>query len=393
MFADSRFGYMSQVRFYASYSVTPIHYLSEIPQSLSNQVTAILKSRSELQEENLQLQEELLLQQYQLQKIDHLTAENERLNELLNSSAIVDDIVVRAQLVSESPDPFRKQVLINKGSIHGVYDGQPVLDADGLFGQVVSIEPYYSWVQLITDPQHSTPVQVNRNGIRAVVSGTQSSLHEMVMNNMTGNADIEVGDMLVTSGLGQRFPAGYKVGVITRIVRDPGQPFARVGSETLRASHGIWVIVASFLAASLLLVMPLPNWLEYYRPEWMALVVIYWAMALPHKIGLASAWALGFFVDVLEGSLLGLNGLVLALVTYLALSLYQRLRMFTMLQQASTVFMLVGIHQLVSFWILTVSNQNTSPNLMFLVSAVTSAIIWPIVFYILRYLRRTFRVV
>ncbi|MDC1437111.1 rod shape-determining protein MreD [Gammaproteobacteria bacterium] len=166
-----------------------------------------------------------------------------------------------------------------------------------------------------------------------------------------------------------------------------------VGSETLRASHGIWVIVASFLAASLLLVMPLPNWLEYYRPEWMALVVIYWAMALPHKIGLASAWALGFFVDVLEGSLLGLNGLVLALVTYLALSLYQRLRMFTMLQQASTVFMLVGIHQLVSFWILTVSNQNTSPNLMFLVSAVTSAIIWPIVFYILRYLRRTFRVV
>ncbi len=67
-----------------------------------------------------------------------------------------------------------------------------------------------------------------------------------------------------------------------------------VGSETLRASHGIWVIVASFLAASLLLVMPLPNWLEYYRPEWMALVVIYWAMALPHKIGLASAWALGF---------------------------------------------------------------------------------------------------
>ncbi len=228
MFADSRFGYMSQVRFYASYSVTPIHYLSEIPQSLSNQVTAILKSRSELQEENLQLQEELLLQQYQLQKIDHLTAENERLNELLNSSAIVDDIVVRAQLVSESPDPFRKQVLINKGSIHGVYDGQPVLDADGLFGQVVSIEPYYSWVQLITDPQHSTPVQVNRNGIRAVVSGTQSSLHEMVMNNMTGNADIEVGDMLVTSGLGQRFPAGYKVGVITRIVRDPGQPFARV---------------------------------------------------------------------------------------------------------------------------------------------------------------------
>lgn len=228
MFADSRFGYMSQVRFYASYSVTPIHYLSELPQAVSQQVSDAFKSRDELIEENRLLQEELLMQKYQIQKIDHLTAENNRLNELLNASAIVDDIVVRAQLVSESSDPFSKQVLINKGSIHGVYDGQPVLDANGLFGQVVSIEPYYSWVQLITDPQHSTPVQINRNGIRAVVTGTQGSLHEMTMNNMTGNADIEVGDMLVTSGLGQRFPAGYRVGVITKILRDPGQPFAQV---------------------------------------------------------------------------------------------------------------------------------------------------------------------
>jgi len=228
MFADNRFGYLSQVRFYISYSVTPIHYLSEIPQSLSQQVSDIFKSRDLILEENRSLQEELLMQQYQIQKIDYLTAENERLNELLNASAIIDNIVVRAQLVSDSPDLFRKQILINKGSIHGVYDGQPVLDADGLFGQVISIEPYYSWVQLITDPQHSTPVQINRNGLRAVVSGTQGSLHEMVMNNMTGNADIEVGDMLVTSGLGQRFPAGYRVGVITNIIRDPGQTFARV---------------------------------------------------------------------------------------------------------------------------------------------------------------------
>tara|TARA_R110000772_G_scaffold120071_4_gene226293 strand:- start:2707 stop:3210 length:504 start_codon:yes stop_codon:yes gene_type:complete len=165
------------------------------------------------------------------------------------------------------------------------------------------------------------------------------------------------------------------------------------GSAILRGSHGIWVVVVSFLIAAFLLVMPLPEWLEYYRPEWMALAVIYWVMALPNRIGLLSAWVLGFFVDVLEDSLLGLNGLVLALVAYMTLSLYQRLRMFTMLQQASTVFMLIGLHQLVSFWVLTVSNQTTSPNLMFLVSALSSAIVWPLVFYILRYLRRSFRVV
>ncbi|MAM71689.1 MAG: rod shape-determining protein MreD [Gammaproteobacteria bacterium] len=164
-------------------------------------------------------------------------------------------------------------------------------------------------------------------------------------------------------------------------------------SAVLRNTQSLWVILATFVVAALLLVLPLPGWLDYYRPEWMALVLIYWVMALPHRVGLISAWVLGFFVDVLEDSLLGLNGLVLALVAYMALSLYRRLRMFTMLQQSSTVFILVGLHQLVSFWVLTVSNQNTSPNLMFLVSAFSSALVWPLVFYLLRYLRRSFNVV
>lgn len=164
-------------------------------------------------------------------------------------------------------------------------------------------------------------------------------------------------------------------------------------SAVLRNTQSLWVILATFVVAALLLVLPLPGWLDYYRPEWMALVLIYWVMALPHRVGLISAWVLGFFVDVLEDSLLGLNGLVLALVAYMALSLYRRLRMFTMLQQSSTVFILVGLHQLVSFWVLTVSNQNTSPNLMFLASAFSSALVWPLVFYLLRYLRRSFNVV
>ncbi len=164
-------------------------------------------------------------------------------------------------------------------------------------------------------------------------------------------------------------------------------------SAAFRSTHGYWVIVVSFIVAALLLVLPLPESMAYYRPEWMALFLIYWVMALPHRVGLITAWIVGLFVDVLEDSLLGLNALVLALVAYLALSLYRRLRMFTMLQQASTIFILVGLHQLVSFWVLTVSSQNTSPNLMFLVSAFTSAVIWPLVFYSLRYLRRTLHVV
>ncbi len=156
--------------------------------------------------------------------------------------------------------------------------------------------------------------------------------------------------------------------------------------------HGGWIILGTLVLAALFTVLPLPEWLEAYRPEWVALVVIYWVVALPDRIGLFSAWIAGFFMDVLEGSLLGLNALALALVAYLALSLYQRMRMFTAVQQSSTILILVGIHQLLSFWVLTANSQNTAPNLIFMISALSSAIIWPFVFSGLRYIRRTFNV-
>ncbi len=156
--------------------------------------------------------------------------------------------------------------------------------------------------------------------------------------------------------------------------------------------HGGWIIFGTFAASALFTVFPLPQWLESYRPEWVALVVIYWVMALPDRVGLFTAWIAGFFLDVLEGSLLGLNALALALVAYLALSLYQRMRMFTAIQQSSTILILVGMHQLLSFWVLTANNQNTAPNLIFMISALTSALVWPFIFLSLRYLRRKFRV-
>lgn len=156
--------------------------------------------------------------------------------------------------------------------------------------------------------------------------------------------------------------------------------------------HGGWIILVTFVIAAVLTVFPLPEWLEAFRPEWVAMVVIYWVMALPERIGLITAWIAGFFLDVLEGSLLGLNALALALIAYLALSLYQRMRMFTFVQQSSTVLILIGIHQLLSFWILAANNQNIAPNLVFMVSAVSSAIVWPFIFMGLRYVRRTFHV-
>jgi rod shape-determining protein MreD len=156
--------------------------------------------------------------------------------------------------------------------------------------------------------------------------------------------------------------------------------------------HGIWFIALTLLIAGMLGVMPLPPWLEVWRPEWIALVLVYWVMALPHRVGLFTAWFVGLFIDVLEGSLLGLNAIVLTLIAYVTLSLYQRLRMFTPLQQSTTILMLVGVTQLLIFWVLTATGQNTPQNLIFVVSAISSALVWPLIFVLLRFGRRALKV-
>ena len=155
---------------------------------------------------------------------------------------------------------------------------------------------------------------------------------------------------------------------------------------------GTWFIVLSIVLGCLLGIVAMPQWLELWRPEWIALVLVYWVIALPHRVGLFTAWIVGFFVDVLEGSLLGLNAIALTLIAYVALSLYQRLRMFTPLQQSTTILMLIGVYQLLIFWVLTATGQNTPPNLLFVVSAVSSALMWPLVFVLLRFGRRSLKV-
>ena len=228
MFADSRVDYLSRLRYYTGVAVTPLHYVASLPGRAFASMRGTVRSRGELASENESLREQLLLQQYQLQKLDYLTAENERLNALLKASAIVEEEVVRVQLIGLSPDPFSKRILINKGSTEGVSVGQPVMDAFGLMGQVVEVQLQSSWVLLITDPQHGTPVQVNRNGLRAIAYGTRDNFHQLTLNDVPNTADIREGDLLFTSGLGQTFPAGYPVGVVTSIYHDPGKPFADV---------------------------------------------------------------------------------------------------------------------------------------------------------------------
>lgn len=158
-----------------------------------------------------------------------------------------------------------------------------------------------------------------------------------------------------------------------------------------REEHGLWVIWMSFLAAFVLSVVALPQWLVWARPEWLALVLIYWTIALPHRVGLLTGLILGVGLDAMEGAVFGQNAFSLMVVALLSLTLYQRLRVFNVLQQAGTVFILIGINQLICQWVQNLQGRGTQ-SLLFLLPAFSSALIWPVVLHVLRSQRRHYRV-
>lgn len=158
----------------------------------------------------------------------------------------------------------------------------------------------------------------------------------------------------------------------------------------IRARNG-WIIALTLLAALWLSILPLPEWARWARPEWVALVLIYWVIALPQRIGVGMAWLTGLVLDLVEGTPVGQNALALAVIAYLALILYQRLRMYAPWQQAGVVFVLIGINQLLCHWVQTMTAR-VVPTLMFLLPALVSGLLWPSVFLLLRHIRRRYRV-
>lgn len=158
-----------------------------------------------------------------------------------------------------------------------------------------------------------------------------------------------------------------------------------------RGANAVWVIGLTFGAAFLLAIFPLPQWLAVARPDWVALVLIYWVVALPQRVGIFIAFIVGILLDVLEGAAMGQNALSFTLVAFLALILYQRLRVFNLGQQAAVVFMLLSMNQLLAQWVqnLTSSGADT---LLFLMPALVGALLWPGVLVSLRSVRRHYRV-
>jgi len=246
MYADSRYEYLDRVRFSVAYLTTPVYWLADIPTRISFWIDDVFVSQRDLIEENTQLRQQLLFAQRELQLLAGLASENSRLRELQEASQAVQGRVMTAEIINVSNDPGSRRVLINRGAHDGVVDGHALLDAHGLMGQVVEVLPFTSWVLLITDSRHGTPVQVNRNGERTIARGSRGDAPGLELEFVPDTADIVVGDLLVSSGLGQRFPKDYPVAEVTSVVHDPGQPFALIRARPLaqmdRTRHVMLVV-------------------------------------------------------------------------------------------------------------------------------------------------------
>jgi len=230
MVTDHQKDYLTGLRTTLSVVLYPIQAAVDLPRSGGNWLKETFSSRQQLQEENASMRAQNLLLQSRLQKYDSLLAENNRLRELLDSSSKVNENVLIAEILSIDLEPFTRRIVINKGDVEGVFLEQPLLDANGVLGQVVSIGAFSSTAMLITDPSHALPVQSLRTGARAIAIGVATD-NQLKLNHIPNNADIKIGDVLVTSGLGGRFPVGYPVGTITDFVIDPSQPFAKVSAK------------------------------------------------------------------------------------------------------------------------------------------------------------------
>lgn len=230
MVLDHRFAHLKQVRSALAFVTYPLHFLADLPVTASLWLQEVTATRSHLLEQNEQLRHDNLKLQAELQKFETLRAENLRLRNLLDASYKVGDRVLIAELTAVDLDPYKQQVVINKGSASGVHEGQAVLDADAVMGQVVQVTPFASTVLLITDPSHSVPVQVLRSGLRTIAVGS-GRINELNLPYLPTNSDIQVGDQLVTSGLGGKFPPGYPVATVSHLNRSPDNAFAEIVAE------------------------------------------------------------------------------------------------------------------------------------------------------------------
>ena len=220
--------------------VRPLYWIANIPLRVQEWSANSVTPRSEIESDNLRLTKESLIYHGQLQRMSDLAAENMRLRRLLNATELLQDSVLVTEVIGVSANPLRHTLTIDRGTTDDVFVGQPLLDAEGLMGQIIEVHKGHSTALLITDSSHALPVQVLRNGLRSIAEG-RADYNRLNLKFVSPTADIREGDKLVSSGLGGLYPAGYPVGTVLSIVRKPGDNFLEIdidpSAEIDRSRH------------------------------------------------------------------------------------------------------------------------------------------------------------
>lgn len=248
MYLDHRENHLDAARKAIGAAVYPIQLIVDAPVRLWAWLGESTTSRSDLQLEVGRLNAERLLTNARLQRLTALEAENARLRALLDARAKVRDEVRVAEIMAVDANPYEHNLIIDIGSRDGAYDGQAIVSADGVVGQVIRTGLMTSQAVLISDTDHALPVEINRNGLRTIAVGT-GEIDRLDLPFLPNNADIRAGDLLVTSGLGGSFPAGYPVAVIDAVTRIPQEPFANVTAKPSAALDQVREVMLIWSAA------------------------------------------------------------------------------------------------------------------------------------------------
>ena len=232
MWADHRHQHVETLRSALALVVYPVQVGVNLPVQAASWLTEQFNTHQQLVAENRRLRDEKLHLSAMMLRFEALEEENTRLRQLLDTSTRLRDPLMIAEIMAVDLDPFRQQILINRGHMHGTYPGQPLINAQGVVGQVLESHPLHSVVLLISDPGHALPVLVNRTGLRTLAVGTGNP-QRLELRYIPPAEDLEPGDIISTSGLGGRFPADYPVAEITRVERIPGEAFAHVEARPL----------------------------------------------------------------------------------------------------------------------------------------------------------------
>ncbi|ACJ27335.1 Rod shape-determining protein MreC, subtype [Shewanella piezotolerans WP3] len=225
---------LEPVRNSLSSLLSPLQYVANIPGVLLDESAESLATRNMLAKQNKELLRQQLLMSERLQRFEHLRQENDRLRGLLGSPVHMDSKKVVAEVMEVASDPFHQYVVLNRGARSGVFVGQPVVDAQGVVGQVVQVSELTSRVLLLSDTSHGIPVRITRNDVRMMAIGT-GSLDELELRHVAKSTDVRAGDLLVSSGLGKRFPEGYPVARVMSVEKEDGKNYATVIAQPLAA--------------------------------------------------------------------------------------------------------------------------------------------------------------